>query len=83
MTNWVQIWPGKLGKWAHGKTKTGALKLCHEDSLNMRFGLMKNHRTQMADGQSGLLRILHLGTLTKKRFLQMELTQKSVHMDSS
>ena len=46
--------------------------------MKMRFGLMTNHRMQMADVQSGLLRILQLETLTEKRFLQMELTWKSV-----
>ena len=36
--------------------------------MDMRFGLMTNHRTQMADAQSGLLKILQLGTLTEKQF---------------
>ena len=46
--------------------KLGTLKLYHEDIMDMRFGLMTNHKTQMADVQSGLLRILQLGTLTEK-----------------
>ena len=67
-TNWVRNWLGKLGKWTHGKTKTRALKLCHEDIMNMHFGLMTNHRTQMADVQSRLLRILQFETLTESDF---------------
>ena len=81
-TNWVWIWPGKLGKLTLGKMKTGALILCHEDIMNMRFGLMKNHRVQMADVQSRLPGFCKLGTMTKQ-FWRTELTWKSVHMDSS
>ena len=51
---WVRIWLGKLGKLTLGKTKLGTLDLCYEDIMNMHFGLMKNHRTQMEDIQNGL-----------------------------
>ena len=68
-TNWVWIWLEKLGKWAHGKTKTGVLNLCHEDIMDIRFRLMTNHRMHLANAQSGLLRILQLGTLIESEFL--------------
>ena len=40
--------------------KIGALVLCHEDIMNLQFGLIKNHRVQMASVQSGLLRFCKL-----------------------
>ncbi|MFA1200777.1 hypothetical protein ACDI59_28400, partial [Klebsiella pneumoniae] len=53
--NWVRIWLVKLGKLTLGKTKTEALVLCHEDIMNMQFGLMTNHRTLLANFQKQAL----------------------------
>ena len=65
----------KLGldlAWKTGQTgtlkdkKNGALVLCHEDIMDIPFGLMMNNWAHLEISQSGLLRILQLETLTEK-----------------
>ena len=66
--NWVWIWPGKLGKWAHGGMKIGALVLFHEVSMNMWFGFMMNNKAQIAISQSGPLGFCKLEQWLKSDF---------------
>ena len=48
--------------------KTRALVLCHEESVNLVFGLMMNNGKNFASGQSGLLKFLGLETMVEKAF---------------
>lgn len=58
----------KLGKLILGKTKTGTLVLCHEENMNLGFGLMMNHRIHFASSQSRLLRITNWKQCQKSDF---------------
>ena len=74
--NWVWIWPGKLGKWAHGGMKIGALVLFHEVSMNMWFGFMMNNKAQIAISQSGPLGFCKLEQWLKSDFGKRKLPRK-------